>query len=507
MTTHKTKTESAEMKKPPVVVIVGHIDHGKSTLLDYIRKTNIVAGEAGGITQHISAYEVEHETEGKKELITFLDTPGHESFSSMRNRGAQIADLAILIVSAEEGVKAQTKEALKSIRDAGLPFLVAINKIDKPNANPEKIKQELAENEVFVESYGGTIPSVNISAKTGIGIDELLDMIILVSDLDPKTGNPKNAGKGIILETNRDPKIGITATVIIKDGTFTTGDFVGAGAVVAKVKKMEDFAGRQIKEAHFSSPVLLYGFSEVPTVGEPIITFKDKKEADTYLKNISTNTKSQTNNTNANTNDNGELVEIPVVIKADTVGTLEAVEKEIGQIADDRVRLKIVSSGIGAITDTDIKIVAGSTNPLVVGFQVKVDKSARDIAERFEVAIHTFDIIYKLTEWLAEEVVARRPKVLAEEILGKAKVLKVFSQTKDKQVIGGQVTEGVFSKNKEVKIIRREVEIGRGKVVQLEQNKTKADKVESGSQFGTLIESKISIAQGDILEVFQMTAK
>jgi len=505
--TAKKQTTSTPMKKPPVVVIVGHIDHGKSTLLDYIRKTNIVAGEAGGITQQISAYEVEHETDGKKELITFLDTPGHESFSSMRNRGAQIADLAILIVSAEEGVKAQTKEALKSILDANLPFLVAINKIDRPNANPEKIKQELAENEVFVESYGGQIPSVNISAKVGTGINELLDMIILVSDLDPKSGDPKKTGEGIILETNRDPKIGITATVIIKDGTFTTGDFVGCGPVVAKIKKMEDFAGRTIKEAHFSSPVLLYGFSDVPTAGEPIISFKNKKESDNYLKELDNSKKHTADNKGQMVSDNGELVEIPIVIKADTIGTLEAVEKEISKIADDRVRLRIVNSGIGAITDTDIKVVAGSTNPIVIGFQTKVDKTARDIAERFEVAIHTFDIIYKLTEWLADEVVARRPKVMTEEIIGKAKVIKVFSQTKDKQVVGGQVTEGIFARNKEVKIIRRDTEIGRGKISQLEQNKAKADKVEIGNQFGTMIESKINIASGDIIEVIEKTAK
>ena len=500
-----TNSQSTIKNKPPVVVVVGHIDHGKSTLLDYIRKSNVVAGEAGGITQHVSAYEVKHSTEGIDHTITFLDTPGHEAFSSMRNRGAQISDIAILLVSAEEGVKAQTIEALKSVKAAGVPFVVAINKIDRPNANPDRVKQELAEQEVFVESYGGNIPSVNISAKTGEGINDLLDLLILVSDLEAKTGDTSLPGEALILETNRDPKIGVTVTAIIKNGTLHLGDYVGVEGVVAKIKKMENFLGQPIKEATLSTPVVLYGFAEVPAVGALINGLKDKKAADLHEK---TGRQQTTIN---NQTSNGELaadaIEIPIIIKADTIGTLEAVEKEVLKIVDERVRLKIIGKSIGAITDNDAKLGSGSNSAIILGFQVKTDASAKDIAERFDVTIITFDIIYKLAEWLAEEVTRRRPKVTIEETTGRAKILKCFSANKDKQVVGGQVIDGVFVRGKEVKIIRRDIEIGRGKVVELEQHKAKIDRVEPPGQFGTMIDSKIVIAPGDLVEIFERVAK
>lgn len=511
MTTTSSPTSTTK-PKPPVVAVVGHIDHGKSTLLDYIRKTNIVAGEAGGITQHISAYEVLHTTEGKDHTITFLDTPGHEAFSSMRNRGAQISDIAILLVSAEEGVKAQTIEALKSVKEAGIPFVVAINKIDRPNANPERIKQELAEHEVYVESYGGTVPSVNISAKTGEGINDLLDLLILVSDLESKTTNPHLPGIGHILETNRDPKIGITATMIIADGTIKAGDFIGIEGVATKIKKMENFLGEQIKEARAASPVLLYGFAEVPPVGALGTVLADKKAADGYSKNYLPTTKTTTltnSSSTGGTNLDSEIsiIEIPVIIKADTVGTLEAVEQEVNKIEDDRVRLKVINKGIGAISDNDVKLGSGTGNVLIIGFQVKIDRSAIDLAERSGATLITFDIIYKLAEWLAEEIIKLRPKVTVEETIGQVKILKIFSAVKDKQIVGGQVMEGTFSRGKEVKIIRRDIEIGRGKVLELEQHKVKADRVEAGTQFGSMIESKISLAPGDLVEVFERVAK
>ncbi len=502
---------SASISKPPVVAVVGHIDHGKSTLLDYIRKTNIVAGEAGGITQHISAYEVHHTTEGVDHTITFLDTPGHEAFSSMRNRGAQISDIAILLVSAEEGVKAQTIEALKSVKDAGIPFVVAINKIDRPNANPEKIKQELAEHEVYVESYGGTVPSVNISAKTGDGINELLDLLILVADLEGKTISNTVPGEGYILETNRDPKIGITASLVISNGTVKTGDFIGIEGVVTKIKKMEDFLGKMIKQAHAASPVLLYGFAEVPPVGAQATVMADKKAADAYAKNylpaVAPDSPAASSATGVEAGPEEATIDIPVIIKADTVGTLEAVEQEVNKIQDARVRLKIISKGIGAISDNDVKLGSGTTNVLIIGFQVKIDRSATELAERSGATLITFDIIYKLAEWLAEEVVKLRPKITVEETTGQIKILKIFSTVKDKQIVGGQVLEGTFSRGKEVKIIRREVEIGRGKVLELEQHKVKADRVEVGTQFGTMIESKIILAPGDLVEVFERVVK
>lgn len=501
----KKEQPMAEIERPPVVAIMGHIDHGKSTLLDYIRKSNVVDGEAGGITQHISAYEVVHETkEGQSKRITFLDTPGHEAFSGMRQRGSAISDIGILIVSAEEGVKAQTIEALKSIQETGIPFLVAINKIDRPNSNPEKIKQELAENNVSVESYGGKIPSVNISAKTGEGIPDLLDIILLLAELEEMKANPGQPASGFVLESNLDPKTGNLITLIIKNGTLKTGDFVVSGKTSAKIKKIEDFKGHQIPEAMFSSPVRVYGFSESPSVGDEFITFKSKKEMEKHLKALASQTAPATGTQNETRASSDEFIEIPIIVKADTAGTKEAVEKEVAKLTGDRVIPKIIQSGTGTITENDLKVAVGATNPIVIGFNVAVAGSARDLAERNNIPIQVFDIIYKLTEWLAEELENRRPVYTVEKSIGKAKILKTFSQSKDKQVLGGQVKEGVLQKGKVVKILRRDEEIGRGKIIEMQQQKLAVAEVAEPNQFGAMIEAKIGIAEGDTVEAFDL---
>lgn len=498
-------------KRPPVVAVVGHIDHGKSTLLDFIRKSNIVAKEVGGITQQIAAYEVVHQTEnGEKRTITFLDTPGHEAFSSMRARGAQISDVAILVVSAEDGVKAQTLEALKAVKEAGIPFLVAINKIDKPNANVEKIKGELAEHEIYLESYGGTIPSVNISAKVGTGIPELLEVILLLADLNELTGDRHLAGRAIVLESNRDAKVGVTATVIVKDGTLKVGDFLAAEEEVIKIKKIENFLGQSVKDISFSSPALIYGFTKVPNAGSEVKVLADKKAADVYLKDqAETKTSSFLNNSpKVNSGEEiGEITELAIVIKTDTVGTKEAVLQEVAKINDERLKLKIVNSSIGQITQADVAQLAASNNSIILGFNVKADKEAETLAEKQNTTIALFDIIYKLSEWLENEVATRRPKVTTEEITGSLKILKTFSQTKDKQVIGGLVVTGTFKRSKEVKIKRRDVEIGHGKIQELEQMKVKADQVQEGNQCGVMVESKIVLAPGDVLDQVDRIAK
>ncbi|MBI2482408.1 MAG: translation initiation factor IF-2 [Candidatus Vogelbacteria bacterium] len=504
MTKSAPKTEVAT-KRPPVVVIMGHVDHGKSTLLDYIRKTNVVASESGGITQHISAYEVKHQTaEGKEELITFLDTPGHEAFELMRTRGAFISDIAVLIVSAEEGVKAQTMEAIKSIKAANIPYLVAINKIDRPGANPEHVRQELAEKEVYVESYGGQIPAAEISAKVGTGVNELLDLILLSADLTDLTGNKNSNATGFVLETHMDPKNGGTATLVIKNGTLNLGDFVVAGSTVTKLKKIENYNGVMGKNFTFSAPVKAFGFSELPPVGATFASFGDKKEAEVAMvANKQTPTVRQlADNTNSET-----ATIIPVILKADVTGSLEALEKAVRAQASGNVEIKILATGIGAINDNDIKSASASDQSLVLGFRVKIEKGAKDLAKRFNLIVETFDIIYKLTERLAELVVARTPRVLVEETVGKAKILKLFGKTKDRQIAGGQVLSGKILRGREVKILRRDFEIGRGRIVELEQQKTKTAEVAEGNQFGSMIESRIALAMGDTIEVFDNVEK
>lgn len=502
------KQQTTEIKRAPIIAVMGHIDHGKSTLLDYIRHTNIVDKEAGGITQTTSAYEVVHKTsEGKEMKITFLDTPGHEAFQAMRARGAKVADIAILVVSAEEGVKAQTLEALRAIQEAGTPFVVAINKIDKPNANPDQTKQSLAENEVFVEGWGGQIPCVNISAKSGQGIPELLDMLLLVADLEDLKANPKLPASGFVIESNLDPRAGITATLIIKEGTLSASDFLVVGKSVSKIKKLENFMGEMQKTLGPSSPAKVFGFTELPAVGYSFQAFADKKEAEKAAQSPSGETESsKPASANADLN-SSEAVEIPVVLKSDVAGTLEALEVEINKLVVEKVRLNVVAKNVGPINEGDIKLVSAFPNALIIGFRVKVEKSAQALAEKTGINIQTSDIIYKLSEWLEEVMKERAPKTKVEEMLGRAKILKVFSRSKDKQIIGGTVTVGKFVKGKEVRIIRREAEVGRGKVLDLQIQKLKTAEVEEGNQFGSEVESKIEVAPGDYLEAFDVVVK
>lgn len=496
--------------RPPIVVIMGHIDHGKSSLLDYIRKSNIVAGEAGGITQHLSAYEVPHKGKDANSAnhITFLDTPGHQAFSKMRARGAGVADLAILVVSAEDGVKEQTKEALKAIKEAGIPYIVAINKIDKPNANIERTKQNLAENEIYLEGFGGDVPFVPISAKVGTGIPDLLDMMLLVAEMENLTGDTTLPAEGVVVESHIDTKRGTSATLIITNGTLKKGTFIVADESIAPVRAVENFFGKQVPEATFSSPVQITGFDSLPPVGSMFRMYATKKEAEAAQEHAQEKHKKEGAKTPARTIPLAEdALIIPVIIKTDVAGTLEAIEKELGKIERERVAIKVISEGVGAIGENDAKLASGSEGAIIVGFHTKVDRKAQDIAERLGITIKTFDIIYELTEWMERELDTRTPKILGEEVVGTLKVLKTFSAMKHKQVIGGKVTSGTIEINAQVKILRRETEIGRGKVVELQAQKIATKKVEEGNECGLMVESKAEIAGGDVLEAFIMREK
>ena len=499
-------------ERPPVVAIMGHIDHGKSTLLDYIRKTNIVDKEIGGITQNISAYEVIHKDEkGQEKKITFLDTPGHEAFSKMRTRGASLADIAILVVSAEDGVKPQTIEAYKTIEASKTPYIVAINKIDKPNANIEKTKIELAENEIYLENYGGKVPFVAISAKVGTGIDELLSLILLVAEMENLTGNKVKEASGFSIESNLDQKRGIVATLLIKQGTLKKGMFVAVEDAICTVKMMENFKGQAIDEATFSSPVRIFGFDKIPKVGAMFESFTNKKDLTEYLNNwqeINTNAL-KANRYGAPTQETKEKDKkiIPILIKADVSGSLEAIEKEISKINCDSAVFKLIGGGIGSICLSDIKSISDSKNVVIVGFNVKADKSATEEAEKRGIEISHFNIIYKLNEWLVEELEKRRPRVETLETIGKAKIIRAFSRTKERQIVGGKVTEGSLLLNGTVKIMRRDFEIGKGRIVNLEKGKVKTSTVEVGTEFGMMVESKIEIVAGDILELFSIAQK
>ncbi len=491
--------------RPPVVAVMGHIDHGKSTLLDYIRKSNIVDKEVGGITQNISAYEVVHKDEkGADRKITFLDTPGHEAFSKMRERGANIADIAILIVSAEDGVKPQTVEAWKTIEQSKTPVIVAINKIDKPGANVEKTKTELAEHEIYLENYGGTIPFVEISAKVGTGVDTLLSLILILAELENFEGNSEENASGIVLEANLDPKRGIQATLIIKNGTLQKGMTVATSNSICSTRLIENFLGKAMDEATFSSPVRIFGFDKLPPVGEVFKSFQNKNEALAYVESAAKSALSPVSKTSAEET-NKKI--IPIILKADVAGSLEAIEKEIAKIKHAGAEFRIVNKGVGPISESDIKNISDSSNAIILGFNVKADKSASEVADKRGVTISLFNIIYKMTEWLEVEMENRRPKIETVETTGKAKIIRAFSRTKERQIVGGKVSEGRLVLNGTVKIIRREFEIGRGKIVNLEKNKVKVGSVEEGSEFGMMVESKIEIVQGDVLELFSIEQK
>jgi len=495
------------MKSPraPIVAVMGHIDHGKSTLLDYIRKTNIAEKEVSGITQHISAYEVIHKDEkGKDSKITFLDTPGHEAFTKMRERGAEIADIAILVVSAEDGVKPQTIEAWKTIVQSKIPSIVAINKIDKPGANIEKTKMELAENEIYLENYGGKIPFAEISAKDGTGVDNLLSLILILSEVENFTGNQSEEASGFVLEVNLDSRRGIMATLLIKNGTIKKGMTVAAEESICSTRIMENFRGEQIAEATFSSPIRIVGFDKMPRSGAKFKAFENKTGAEKYVKGWQE--ESSKNKTTGKKENISSKKIIPIILKASVLGSLEAIEKEIGKIRSEGAEFKIVGKGIGSISETDIKGIASSP-ALVIGFNVKADKAAIELAEKRDITVSFFDIIYKLTEWLEAQMEEKRPRIETTETTGRAKIIRAFSRTKERQIVGGKVTEGAISLNSTVKIMRREFEIGRGKIVNLEKNKAKTATVEEGSEFGMMMESKIEIASGDVVESFAVVQK
>lgn len=498
----KEKDNQNKIERAPVIVIMGHIDHGKSALLDYIRKSNVVDKEVGNITQHISAYEVIHEKDGKKRKITFLDTPGHEAFQCLRLRGAKVADIGILIVSAEEGVKKQTLEAYKCIKEENIPFIVAINKIDKEGSNIEKTKANLIENEIYLEGNGGDIPYVNISAKTGEGINDLLDIMLLVSEMEELTGDTNKKAEGVVIESSLDPKKGSSATLIIKDGTLKKGMFVVCENDWSPVRIMEDFLGKNLEKASFSTPVRIVGWSSPPKAGNLFLSFNTKKEAEEHIKE---NSKKSQKKDIRNETDGEDY--IPIIIKADTLGSLEAIEGEIKKMKNEKIKHVIVHSAVGNITEKDILMSDKEGKTIVAGFNVKIDSSAENIALKLGTEIKTFEIIYKLTEWIEKEIEKKSPIIEEESKTGLAKILKNFSRTKDKQVIGGKVQEGKISINEDFKIIRGENEIGKGKIKELQSQKVKKSEVDTGNEFGMLVESKIEIMPGDKIETFIISTK
>lgn len=491
-------TTKTSTPRPPIVTVMGHIDHGKSTLLDYIRKTKVTETEAGGITQHLSAYEVEHTTDsGNKERITFLDTPGHAAFQHLRSRGSSVADLAILVVSAEDGVKPQTLQALSAIQDAGIPYLVAINKIDKPNANVDRTIASLIEHEIYLEGMGGSIPYAKISAKTGEGVPELLDLLLLAAELEELTGDATAPATGLVIESHCDARAGISATLIIKDGTLRQGEYVVAGASYAPLRILRDFKGDSLEVATFSSPIAVVGFSSTPPVGEAFTTVANKKEAEAQAAQFASVPHAAAP---VAAQADADALELPVVVKADVVGSLEAVVDTVRERSTDRLALRIVREGVGTVTEGDVKQVVGvDSKGFIVGFNVDVEPAARELAERQSIEIATFSIIYELSEWIENAVASRTPEREVEREIARATVFKVFSSNKNTHLTGGRVESGELSAGQTVHVVRDGAVVDSGVVESLRQGKATTEHIREGDEFGAQIVCNTTLESRDEL--------
>ena len=498
--------EKQKITRPPVVVVMGHIDHGKTKILDWYRKTKVVEQESGGITQHIGAYQIDagnppspKATEGQRK-ITFIDTPGHEAFSKMRSRGAKVADIAILVVAADEGVKPQTKEAISIARENNLQLIVAINKVDKPEINLERVKQQLAEENILVESYGGKTPSVEISAKTGTNMDSLLEMILLVAELEDLKADPVKSAEGVVIEAHLDPKRGITSTLLVRNGTLKKGGIIVLGKSIETVKILEDFRGRAVDEADPSSPVLIAGFSKMPVVGEEFHSFEKKSEAENFVSTLPPEEEKLSLPKDVK---DEERPVFNIILKADVGGSQEVLEESLKKIDSEAVKIKIIRSEIGDIGESDVKMAQATKLVTIVGFKVRVDPQVRELAESSKIRIVTGEVIYELLDQLKKMIGEMIPPEVKRMDLGRAKILKIFKKTGNKQIVGGRVEEGALQKNAKVEIQRNKNILGTGNIIELQRNKINTVEVVKGEEFGIMIDSQIPMEEGDLLVIFQ----
>lgn len=490
------------VERPPIVVVMGHVDHGKTKLLDYIRNTNIIAGEAGGITQHIGAYEIEHG--GKK--ITFIDTPGHESFSQMRSRGANVADIALLVVSAEEGVKPQTLESLEKIKEEKMPFMVVVNKIDKAESNPARVRQQLAEKGVISEEWGGVVPFCEVSAKTGEKIDELLDLIVLMAEMEGLNGDVSEAGQGVIIESHCDPRIGMVAVLLIRNGSMKIGNYIVVGNACGKIKNLQDFRGKNIDFATFSSPVKVTGFSSLPSLGEEFRIFVDKKEAEQFAgAHICAEDESVKCEICA------EKKILNIILKTDVKGSIEAIEKTINEkMKFKEAEVNIVFSGVGDITETDLKL-AQSSKSIIAMFNTKRPQNIQILMQTMDIKFISTNIIYELFDMLKDEMKKIIDASVEKVDLGKLEILGVFKTGKDKVIIGGKVVSDKISKGAKADIFRGDQHLFSGKISQLQHNKADVNEVSKGKECGLMIsgiktQNETDVKVGDHLLAYEERA-
>ncbi len=496
------------VERPPVVCVMGHVDHGKTSILDAIRKTSVTAGEAGGITQHIGAYVVD--VNGQK--ITFLDTPGHEAFTAMRLRGAQSTDIAILVVAADDGVMPQTIEAINHARAAGIEIIVAINKIDKPSANIDRVKQELTEYELVAEDWGGQTIMVPVSAHTGEGLQELLDMILLVAEMRELKANPNRKARGLVLEAQLDKGRGPVATVLVQKGTLRVGDCLAVGTAFGKVRAMIDDKGRRVKEAGPSTPVEILGLNEVPQAGEVFIVTNNEKEArsmaDAFIANnrekLLADTKTKLSLDGLfDQIQAGQIKELNIVVKADVQGSVEAVKQSLVKLSNDEVAVKVIHGGVGAINESDVTLAAAS-NAIIIGFNVRPDNMAKTVAEQENVDMRLYRVIYNAIEDVEAAMKGMLDPTFEEKIIGHAEVRQTYKVSGVGTVIGAYVLDGKVQRNCKARLLRDNVVIYEGELASLKRFKDDVKEVNAGYECGMSLEKYNDVKEGDQIEMFVM---
>ncbi|MDD5805101.1 MAG: translation initiation factor IF-2 [Clostridia bacterium] len=500
--------ESTMVPRPPVVCVMGHVDHGKTSLLDAIRKTNVTRGEAGGITQHIGAYVVD--INGQK--ITFLDTPGHEAFTAMRMRGANSTDIAVLVVAADDGVMPQTVEAISHAKAAGVEIIVAINKIDKPSANIERVKQELSEYELIPEDWGGTTPFVPVSAKTGEGIDDLLEMILLTAEVSELKANPNRSARGLVIEAQLDKGNGPVATILVQKGTLHVGDFIAAGACNGKVRAMMDDKGRRVKQAGPSTPVEILGLGDVPNAGEVLMSFENDKEAKNFAAAfVSENKNRLLEETKGKLSlDNlfdqiqaSDLKELPIIVKADVQGSVEAVKQSLVKLSNEEVVVRVIHGGVGAINESDVSL-AATSNAIIIGFNVRPDTTAKQLAEQEGVDLRLYRVIYQAIEDVEAAMKGMLDPVFEEKVIGHAEVRQLFKASGVGTIAGSYVLDGTFQRGCKVRISRGEDQIYEGELASLKRFKDDVKEVRAGYECGLVFQDFNDVKEEDKVEAYIM---
>ena len=500
--------EKKMKKRPPVVCVMGHVDHGKTSLLDAIRHTNVIGGEAGGITQHIGAYVVDV----KGEKITFLDTPGHEAFTAMRMRGASSTDIAILVVAADDGVMPQTVEAINHAKAAGVEIIVAVNKIDKPSANIERVKQEMTEYELIPEDWGGSTIFVPVSAKTGEGLEDLMEMIVLTAEVMELKANPNRRARGLVLEAQLDKGRGPVSTVLVQKGTLRVGDAIAAGSAHGKVRAMMDDKGRRVKEAGPSVPVEILGLNDVPNAGEVFVGCANDKEArnfaETFISQSKVKLLEETKSKLSlddlfNQIQEGNLKELNIVVKADVQGSVEAIKQSLLKLSNEEVVVKIIHGGVGAVNESDVSL-ASASNAIIIGFNVRPDATAKETADREGVDIRLYRVIYNAIEDVEAAMKGLLDPVFEEKVLGHAEVRQLFKASGVGTIAGSYVLDGTFERDCSVRITRDGIVVFEGALASLKRFKDDVKEVRAGYECGFVFANFNDVKEGDLVEAFKM---